>query len=114
MRFVKRIDTFVLLKIDKYIAQSGFTSRRKAFDLIEAKKVYVNNRLANFSTKIVKGDVVVIDGKKLIEKEFVPVYIVYNKPKGIICTTEKIIGNIIDAVKHPETIYPVGRLDKDS
>jgi 23S rRNA pseudouridine2604 synthase len=102
------------LKIDKYIAQSGFTSRRKAFDLIEAKKVYVNNRLANFSTKVNKGDVVVVDGKKIIEKEFVPVYIVYNKPKGVICTTEKITGNIIDAVKHPETIYPVGRLDKDS
>ena len=102
------------MKIDKYIAQSGFTSRRKAFDLIEAKKVFVNNRLANFSTKVNKGDVVVVDGKKIIEKEFVPVYIVYNKPKGIICTTEKITGNIIDAVKHPETIYPVGRLDKDS
>lgn len=102
------------MKIDKYIAQSGFTSRRKAFDLIEAKKVFVNNRLANFSTKVNKGDVVVVDGKKIIEKEFVPVYIVYNKPKGVICTTEKITGNIIDAVKHPETIYPVGRLDKDS
>ncbi|HWY11072.1 MAG TPA: pseudouridine synthase [Bacteroidia bacterium] len=108
------MDTFTFLKIDKYIAQSGFTSRRKAFDLIEAKKVFVNNRVANFSTKVNKGDVVVVDGKKIIEKEFVPVYIVYNKPKGIICTTEKIPGNIIDAVKHPETIYPVGRLDKDS
>lgn len=114
VRFVKRMDTFTFLKIDKYIAQSGFTSRRKAFDLIEAKKVFVNNRVANFSTKVNKGDVVVVDGKKIIEKEFVPVYIVYNKPKGIICTTEKIPGNIIDAVKHPETIYPVGRLDKDS
>jgi 23S rRNA pseudouridine2604 synthase len=102
------------LKIDKYIAQNGFTSRRKAFDLITEKKVFVNNKIANFSTQVNKGDVVVIAGKKLIEKEFVPVYIAYNKPKGIICTTEKIAGNIIDAVQHPATIYPVGRLDKDS
>lgn len=104
----------MILKIDKYIAQSGFTSRRKAFDLIEAKKVLVNNKIANFSTKINKGDLVIVDGKKIIEKEFIPVYVAYNKPKGIICTTEKIIGNIIDAVNHTETIYPVGRLDKDS
>lgn len=102
------------MKLDKYIAQSGFTSRRKAFDLIEEKRVLVNDKTATHSTKIKDGDVVKIDGKKLEVKKFVPVYIVYNKPKGVICTTEKIKGNIIDAVKHPETIYPVGRLDKDS
>lgn len=102
------------MKIDKYIAQSGYTSRRKAFTLIEEKKVTVNGKVANFSTKVSKGDVVSANGEKLIEKEFVPVYIAYHKPKGIICTTEKIEGNIIDAIRHPERIYPVGRLDKDS
>jgi 23S rRNA pseudouridine2604 synthase len=102
------------LKIDKYIAQNGYTSRRKAFTLIEEKKVLVNGKVANFSTKVEKGDTVIVEGKKLIEKEFVPVYIAYNKPKGIICTTEKIEGNIVDAIGHPETIYPVGRLDKNS
>jgi 23S rRNA pseudouridine2604 synthase len=104
----------IVLKIDKYIAQNGYCSRRKAFTLIEEKRVLVNGKVANFSTKVNKGDVVLVNGEKLIEKEFVPVYIAYNKPKGIICTTEKIEGNIIDAVKHTETIYPVGRLDKDS
>lgn len=74
----------------------------------------VNNKIATHSTKYNEGDVVVIDGKKLKVKAFVPVYIAYHKPKGIICTTEKIEGNIIDAINHPETIYPVGRLDKDS
>lgn len=102
------------LKLDKYIAQSGYTSRRKAFDLIEEKRVAVNNKTATHSTKIKDGDEVMIDGKKLEVKAFVPVYIAYNKPKGVICTTEKIKGNIIDAIKHPETIYPIGRLDKDS
>ncbi len=102
------------MKVDKYIGQSGFTSRRKAFDLIEEKRVMVNNKVANFSTKVNKGDVVLIDGEELMVKEFVPVYIAYNKPKGIICTTEKIKDNIIDAIKHSEKIYPVGRLDKDS
>lgn len=102
------------MKIDKYIALNGYCSRRQAYDLISEKKVFVNNRAATHSTKFNEGDVVVIEGKKLIPKKFVPIYIVYNKPKGIICTTEKIPGNIIDAVKHPEKIYPVGRLDKDS
>lgn len=102
------------MKVDKYIGQSGFTSRRKAYDMIEAKRVTVNGKPANFSTKVNPGDVVKIDGEELKVKEFVPVYIAYHKPKGIICTTEKIEGNIIDAIGHPETIYPVGRLDKDS
>ncbi len=102
------------MKIDKYISQSGFTSRRKAFDLIEEKRVKVNGKVANFSTKFNDGDVVTVDGEKIIATEFKPVYIAYHKPKGIVCTTEKIKGNIIDAINYPEKIYPVGRLDKDS
>lgn len=74
----------------------------------------VNGKLANFTDEISDKDVIVIDGKKLIKKTFVPTYIVYNKPKGIVCTSEKVTDNIIDAVGHEETIYPVGRLDKDS
>lgn len=103
-----------LLKVDKFISRSGFCSRRKAFELIEEKRVKVNGKIANFSTKINKGDVVTVDGQRLVEKEFKPVYIAYHKPKGIVCTTEKIKGNIIDAINYPEKIYPVGRLDKDS
>lgn len=102
------------MKIDKYISLSGFTSRRKATALIEEKRVIVNNKAATFSTKYYEGDVVTVDGEKIIAREFKPVYIAYNKPKGIICTTEKIKGNIIDAINFSEKIYPVGRLDKDS
>lgn len=102
------------MKLDKYIALTGYTSRRKAYDLIDEKRVKVNGKTANFSTKINDGDVVTVDDEILKAKKFAPVYIAYNKPKGIICTTEKIPGNIIDAIAFPEKIYPVGRLDKDS
>lgn len=102
------------MKVDKYIGQSGFTSRRKAHDLVGEQRVRVNGKIATHSTKLQEGDVVTIDGVELKPKIFNPVYIAYNKPKGIICTSEKIPGNIIDAVNHPELIYPVGRLDKES
>ena len=102
------------MKVDKYIGHSGYTSRRKAFVLIEEKRVLVNGKVANFSTKINDGDVVFIDGLELKKKEFIPTYIAYNKPKGIECTSEKIANNIIDAIGHTQNIYPVGRLDKDS
>lgn len=100
--------------VDKYIAQSGYTSRRKAIVLIEEKRVSVNGKPATLKTLVREGDTVAIDGAKLEIKEFVPTYIAYHKPKGIECTTEKIPNNIIDAINHPQTIYPVGRLDKDS
>ena len=102
------------MKIDKYIAYSGYSSRRKACDLIDEKRVVVNGKIATFSTKIKEDDVVLIDGELLKIKPFLPTFIVYNKPKGIICTTEKISGNIIDTINHPQKIYPRGRLDKDS
>lgn len=102
------------MKIDKYIAYNGYTSRRKAYDLIAEKKVTVNGKVATFSTQFREGDKVVIDGEELKPKVFVPTFIAYHKPKGIICTTEKIAGNIVDAIQHKEKIYPVGRLDKDS
>lgn len=102
------------MKIDKYISQSGYCSRRKACVLIDEKKVKVNGTTANFSTKVNEGDMVLIGNEAIKSKPFVPVYIAYHKPKGIVCTTEKIKGNIIDAISYPEKIYPVGRLDKDS
>ena len=102
------------MKIDKYIGQSGYTSRRKAFDLIGEQRVKVNGRIATFSTRVKESDVVEIDGKVLDVKPFVPVFLAYNKPRGVICTTEKIAGNIVDALNYPGKIYPVGRLDKES
>lgn len=102
------------MKIDKYIGHSGYCSRRKACVLIEEKKVLVNNKVATFSTVVKEGDIILIDGKELKKKEFVPTFIAYHKPKGIECTSEKIPNNIIDAINHPQQIFPIGRLDKDS
>ena len=102
------------MKIDKYIGQTGYTSRSKAYDLIGQKKVVVNGKLATYSTKFAEGDIVLVDGVDVKTKTFVPTYIVYNKPKGIVCTSEKIEGNILTAVNHPQKIHPIGRLDKDS
>jgi 23S rRNA pseudouridine2604 synthase len=102
------------MKIDKYIGHSGYTSRRKAYTLIEEKRVMVNGKIATFSTKVKDNDIVLIDGKEMEAKPFVATYIAYNKPKGIESTTEKTPHNIIDAINHIEKIYPIGRLDKDS
>lgn len=82
--------------------------------LIEEKRVVVNGKTATFSTVVKDGDVIVIDGLELKKKEFVPTIIAYYKPKGIVCTSEKIEGNIIEAIGHSQQIFPVGRLDKDS
>lgn len=103
------------MKVDKYIGHSGFTSRQKAFTLIEEKRVTVNGKTATHSTKIQEGDVVLVDGKSItdtVKKK--QTIIAYNKPKGIECTAEKIPGNIIDAVAHKQNLLPVGRLDKES
>lgn len=102
------------MKIDKYIGQSGFTSRRKANELIEENRVLVNGKIATVSTTVKEGDIILLDGKEIEVKDFIPTYIVYNKPKGIECTSEKVANNIIDAIGHTQNIYPVGRLDKDS
>lgn len=102
------------MKMDKYIALCGYTSRRKAYDLIGEKRVTVNGKPATYSTVYHEGDLVKIDGTELRHQSPPPVLIAYHKPKGIICTTEKIPGNIVDAINYPHKIYPVGRLDKDS
>jgi 23S rRNA pseudouridine2604 synthase len=102
------------MKVDKFIGHSGYTSRRKAYALIEEGRIKVNGKIANFSTKIKDSDIILIDGVELKQKAFIPTYIVYNKPKGIECTSERIANNIIDAIGHTENIYPIGRLDKDS
>jgi 23S rRNA pseudouridine2604 synthase len=102
------------VKIDKYIADANGDSRRKVKELIKQKRVLHNGKPATLKTEITKGDEVLVNGVKLIPNKTEPIYIAYNKPKGIISTTEKIEGNIIDVINHLEKIYPVGRLDKDS
>ena len=102
------------IRLNKYISESGFCSRREADKFIESGKVTVDGVKAVMGTKVQKGQKVRVNGK-LISKVEEMVYIVLNKPVGITCTTEhKVRGNIVDFVNHEKRIFPVGRLDKDS
>lgn len=102
------------VRLNKYISESGFCSRREADKLIESGLVTIDGIKATMGTKVSKGQIVKVNGK-LISKEEDLVYIVLNKPVGITCTTEhKVKGNIVDFVNHKKRIFPIGRLDKDS
>ncbi len=105
-------------RLNKYISESGFCSRREADKLIEQQRVTINDKVPELGTKVLPDDVVKVDGKiigSMPENKSDRVYIAYNKPVGITCTTERHVkGNIIDAIKHPERIFPIGRIDKPS
>lgn len=102
------------MRINKYISETGICSRREADKLIKEGKVTINGAMANLGSLVESGDKVYIDGKP-IGKKRKPVYIALNKPVGITSTTERHVrGNIVDFVNHPERIFPIGRLDKDS
>ncbi len=103
-----------LKRINKFISESGFCSRREADKLIEQGRVTVNGMLPEIGTKISATDEVRVDGNVIqtIEKS---TYIAFHKPIGITCTTElDIKGNIIQFINHPKRIFPIGRLDKPS
>ena len=102
------------VRLNKYISETGFCSRREADKLIEEGRVYIDKIQAETGMKVLKGQKVYIDGKLLkVENELV--YIALNKPVGITCTTEnKVKGNIVDFINHEKRIFPIGRLDKDS
>jgi 23S rRNA pseudouridine2604 synthase len=103
--------------LNKYLSESGACSRREADTLISEGRVTVNGKPAVLGTQVNEGDDVRLDGDRVggARKNKKPVYIALNKPTGITCTTERhVAGNIIDFVNHPERIFPIGRLDKDS
>jgi len=102
------------MRLNNYISSSGICSRREADKWIKEKKVKVNGKLADIGTKVSEDDVVEVMGKTVNPKQN-KVYIAFNKPVGITCTTERHIkGNIVDFINHKERIFPIGRLDKDS
>lgn len=102
------------MRLNKYISETGVCSRRAADALIEAGRVSINGATALLGTQVEEGDTVAVDGKAIGAKSK-PVYIAFNKPVGITCTTERhVAGNIIDFISHRERIFPIGRLDKES
>ncbi|HLV70707.1 MAG TPA: 23S rRNA pseudouridine(2604) synthase RluF [Xanthomarina sp.] len=105
-----------LKRINKFLSEVGYCSRREADKLIETGRVTINGQVPEMGTKIAPTDVVHVDGKliKNTKEEFV--YLAFNKPIGIVCTTDTRVekDNIIDFIKYPKRIFPIGRLDKPS
>lgn len=102
------------LRINKFLSETGITSRRGADKWIEDGRIKINGELATLGSQVNEGDEVRVDGN-IVEREQELVYIVLNKPVGITSTTEQHIkGNVVDFINHPLRIFHIGRLDKDS
>lgn len=107
-----------LIRLNKFISDSGHCSRREADKLIEQGRVNINGVIPELGTKVAEGDIVTVDGNTIsasASDKTDRIYIAYHKPVGVTCTTERHVkGNIIDAIGHKERIFPIGRLDKPS
>jgi len=103
-------------RINKYLSEIGYCSRRAADKLIVESRVTINGLVPEMGTKIYPEDVIRVDGKIVSAPKESHIYIAFNKPVGIVCTTdikaEK--NNIIDYINYPKRIFPIGRLDKAS
>ncbi len=105
-----------LIRINKYLSEVGYCSRRAADKLIEVGRVTINGNVPEMGTKVAPDDEVHVDGKLIKNKEESSVYLAFNKPIGIVCTTDTRVekDNIIDFINYPKRIFPIGRLDKPS
>ena len=110
------MDTDKPIRINKYFSEVGYCSRREADKLVAQKRVTINGNIAEMGSKVTATDEVRLDGKLIGTKKANNVYIAFNKPRGIVCTTDtrREKNNIIDYLNYPERIFPIGRLDKDS
>jgi 23S rRNA pseudouridine2604 synthase len=104
------------VRINKYLSEIGFCSRRAADKLIEQGRITVNGKPVEMGMKVSPQDQVAVDGEQVGKKTEKPVYIAFNKPVGIVCTTDTKVekDNIIDYINYPSRIFPIGRLDKPS
>ena len=104
-----------LTRINKFLSETGFCSRREADKLIDARRVTINGEVPEMGTKVSNRDEVRVDGKLIRENNQKKIYIAFNKPVGIECTTNQDVrNNIVDYINYPERIFPIGRLDKAS
>ena len=103
-------------RINKFLSEVGYCSRRAADKLIDAGRVTINGTVPEMGTKITSEDEIKVDGKLVGESNEKPVYIAFNKPVGIVCTTDISVepDNIIEYINYPTRIFPIGRLDKPS
>ncbi|SDL45830.1 23S rRNA pseudouridine2604 synthase [Salinimicrobium catena] len=104
-----------LTRLNKYLSEVGYCSRRKADALIEQGRVTINGAVPQMGTKVAPGDEVRVNGELIVPPKKDNVYLAFNKPIGIVCTTNpKEKKNIVDYINFPTRIFPIGRLDKPS
>lgn len=103
-------------RINKYLSEMGYCSRRAADKLLEEGRITINGVIPELGTRVSDEDLVEVDGKAIREPQEDHVYIAFNKPIGIVCTTDthREKNNIVDYISHPKRIFPIGRLDKPS
>lgn len=102
-------------RINKFLSESGYCSRREADKLLEQGRITINGVVPEMGTKVSADDEIRVDGKLIREKTEKPVYLAFYKPVGIECTTnQNVRDNIVDYINYPKRIFPIGRLDKAS
>ena len=103
-------------RINKYLSEVGYCSRRVADRLVKEGKVTINGVIPEIGTKVGEGDLVEVKGLRIKKSKKQNIYLAFNKPAGIVCTTNRRVesDNIIDFIKYPKRIFPIGRLDKPS
>jgi len=103
-------------RINKYLSEVGYCSRRAADKLLEEGRITINGKLPELGTKVSDEDEIMVDGISIRKTEEEHVYIALNKPVGIVCTTDtkREKNNIVEFINHPKRIFPIGRLDKPS
>ncbi len=104
------------LRLNLYLAKSGHCSRRQADELIRSGQVRINGAVAELGTRVFANDIVHVNEQEIsVADAPQPLYIALNKPRGVVCTTDRRDSdNIVDYLNFPERIFPIGRLDKDS
>ncbi len=104
-----------LTRLNKYLSEVGYCSRREADKLIDQGRVTINNKTPEKGTKVAPQDVIHVDGELVAVSKEKHVYLAFHKPIGIVCTTSQTEkANIIDYINYPDRIFPIGRLDKPS
>lgn len=106
----------IKIRLNKYLSEAGYCSRRSADKLISEGRVTINDVVPEIGAKVIPSDEVKVDGKIILNDTKKRTYIAFNKPVGIVCTTDTGVekNNIIDYINYPTRIFPIGRLDKDS
>ena len=103
-------------RINKFLSEVGYCSRRQADGLIDQGRIYVNKKPAKMGMKVSEDDMIEVDGEKINQSKKKKIFIALNKPRGVVCTTNAGVeeNNIIDFLNFPERVFPIGRLDKST